>query len=189
LAGGWAFGGHVPSAAELGELYVNTDLLGRRQPLHLTTAEALAPLHARAATRAPARAEITFTRLDAGGRLPVPLCPVVDVHLRAERDGAVLVVFLPDTAEAPRPGYYTPKLRVDPRGRLLLGPDLRDQLGLAAGATVITRADTDRRVLELMAASRIEPQLDDLFDAHRRGAPALGPALGLAAAPVTAAAG
>jgi hypothetical protein len=148
-------------------------LLGRREPLHLTTAEDLASLHARAATRAPARAEVTFTRLDAGGRLPVPLCPVVDVHLRAERDGAVLMVFLPDTAEGPRPGYDTAPLRVDARGRLLLGPQLRDQLGLAAGATVITRADTDRGVLELMAASRIEPHLDDLFHAHRR---ATGPA-------------
>ena len=183
----------MPSAAELGELYLNTDLLGRRQPLQLTTAEDLAPLHARAATRAPDRAEVTFTRLDAGGRLPVPLCPIVDVHLRAERDGAVLVVFLPDTAEAPRPGYDTPKLRVDVRGRLLLGPVLRDQLGLSAGATVITCADTDRGVFELMTASRIEPQLDDLFDAHRRDTPApgsaCGPALGLAAASVTAAAG
>ena len=46
LTGSWAFGGHAPSVAELGELYLNTDLLGRRQPLHLTTAEDLAPLHA-----------------------------------------------------------------------------------------------------------------------------------------------
>lgn len=97
----------------------------------------------------------------------MPLCPVLDAQLPAERDGGVLVVFLPGGSAAPRPGYDTAPLRVDARRRLLLGPALRTQLGLAANATVIARTDTERGVLELMPASRLEPQLDGLFDTHR----------------------
>ncbi|MCZ2825986.1 MULTISPECIES: hypothetical protein [unclassified Modestobacter] len=167
LPGGWAFGGSAPSAAELNELWLNTDLLGERDQ-RAPAGDDFTPLHARAAEPAPARTELTVTKLDAKGRLPLPLCPVLDAQLPAERDGGVLVVFLPGAAAAPRPGYDTAPLRVDPRRRLLLGPALRTQLGLAADATVIARADAARGVLELMAASRVEHQLDELFDAHRR---------------------
>jgi len=169
-SGGWAFGGEAPSPAELNELWVNTDLLRRRNPLQLTAHEELAALHARAAAPAPAQAQVTFTKLDAQGRLPVPLCPLLDVHLTGERDGAVLVVFLPGAEQGPRPGYDTPRLRVDARRRLLLGAPLRAQLGLADNGTVIARFDAARSVLELMAAARVEPQLDELFDNHRRDA-------------------
>jgi hypothetical protein len=169
LPGGWAFGGTAPPA-ELNTLWLNTDLLGQRESL--PAAESFAPLHARASQPAPSRAQVTFTKLDAKGRLPVPLCPVIEGELVAERDGDVLRVFLPGAATAPRAGYDTPPLRVDARRRLLLGRPLRNQLGLPDNATVITRVDTEETVLELMAASRIEPQLDQLFDAHRREAPA-----------------
>jgi hypothetical protein len=47
---------------------------------------------------------------------------------------------------------------------------LRSPLGLADNATVISRADPERGVLELMAADRLEPHLDELFDTHRREA-------------------
>jgi hypothetical protein len=56
---------------------------------------------------------VTFTKLDAKGRLPVPLCPLVDAQPAAERDGDVLAVFLPGAPATPRPGYDTPPLRVD----------------------------------------------------------------------------
>ncbi|WP_164702958.1 hypothetical protein [Modestobacter sp. KNN46-3] len=166
-AGGWAFGGGAPSAAELTELWLNTDLLRERAQRPPAAAD-FTPLHARAADPAPARTELTFTKLDTKGRLPLPLCPVLDAQLPAERDGGVLVVFLPGGSAAPRPGYDTAPLRIDGRRRLLLGPALRAQLGLAPNATVVARTDTDRGVLELMPASRLEPQLDELFDSHRR---------------------
>jgi hypothetical protein len=78
--GAWAFGGEVPSAAELNELWLNTDLLRQRDPMQGAAHEELAALHARAAEPAPAQAQVTFTKLDAQGRLPVPLCPVLDVR-------------------------------------------------------------------------------------------------------------
>ena len=167
---GWAFGGSAPSAAELDALWLNTDLLRQRGASTAPTAEDLTPLHSGTAAPAPATTCLAFTRLDATGRLPVPQCPVLDVRLAAERDGAVLVVFLPDASGTPRPGYDTPLLRVDARRRLLLGGPMRAQLGLGDNATVVVRADADRGVLDLMAASRLEPHLDELFDAQRRDA-------------------
>ncbi|MGR7027250.1 hypothetical protein [Geodermatophilus sp. URMC 62] len=154
----------------LDQLWLNTDLLGGRGGSAAPTAQDLAPLHVRAAEPAAADTRVTFTRLDAKGRLPMPLCPVVDVQLAAERDGGVLVVFLPGADGSPRPGYNTAPLQMDSRRRLLLGGPLRAQLGLAANATVVARADAARGVLELMAASRLEARLDELFDAERRDA-------------------
>jgi hypothetical protein len=168
MPGGWAFGGTTPSAAELNTLWLNTDLLGQRDQQGLPGGDDFAPLHDRAAEPTPATTEVTITRLDAKGRLPLPSCPVLDHHLAGERDGSVLVVFLPDTDAAPRPGYDTPLLRVDARRRLLLSPVLRLKLGLAENAAVLARVDAARGVVELMAASRLEPQLNELFDAHRR---------------------
>ncbi len=171
---GWAFGGSAPSAAELDALWLNTDLLGQREASSAPTAEDFTPLHSGTAAPAPAATCLAFTRLDAKGRLPLPQCPVLDVRLAAERDGAVLVVFLPAASGAPRPGYDTPLLRVDARRRLLLNGPMRAQLGLGDNATVVVRADADRNVLEVMAASRLEPHLDELFDAHRRDASTAG---------------
>ena len=148
---GWAFGGSAPSAAELDALWLNTDLLRQRGASTAPTAEGFTPLHSGAAAPAPATTSLAFTRLDAKGRLPVPQCPLLDVRLAAERDGALLVVFLPGVSGTPRPGYDTPLLRVDARRRLLLGGQRRAQLGLGDNATVVVRADADRNVLELMA--------------------------------------
>ncbi|WP_448639410.1 hypothetical protein [Geodermatophilus sp. URMC 63] len=92
---------------------------------------------------------------------------MLDAQLPAERDGAVLVVFLPGGSATPRPGYDTAPLRVDARRRPLLGPALRTQLDLADNATIVARTDTERGGLELMPASRLAPQLDELFDSHR----------------------
>jgi hypothetical protein len=184
--GAWAFGGEVPSPSELNELWLNTDLLRQRDLMQGAAHEELAALHAGAAEPAPARAQVTFTRLDAQGRLPVPLCPVLDERLAGERDGAFLVVFLPAADRTPRPSYETPRLQVDARRRLLLGPPLRALLGLADNGTVITRFDRAQGVLELMAAARIEPQLDELFDAHRRdAAPQTVPATEMPASPAS----
>ncbi|TKJ17996.1 hypothetical protein [Blastococcus sp. CCUG 61487] len=91
LPGGWAFVGSAPSTAERNELWLNTDLLRERNQRPPGAAD-FSPLHAHAAEPAPARTELTFTKLDAKGRLPLPLCPVLDAQLPAERDGGVLVV-------------------------------------------------------------------------------------------------
>ncbi|WP_409332435.1 hypothetical protein [Trujillonella humicola] len=91
LPDGWAFGGSAPSTAELNELWLNTDLLRERNQRPPGAAD-FSPLHAHAAEPAPARTELTYTKLDAKGRLPLPLCPVLDAQLPAERDGGVLVV-------------------------------------------------------------------------------------------------
>ena len=123
-----------------------------------------------AAAPAAAPAEVTFTKLDAKGRLPVPLCPLVDTQLAAERDGDVLVVFLPGASASPRPGYDTPPLRVDARRRLLLGGPLRAQLGLPDNATVISRTDTERGVLVPIAAGLLARRRLGLYDAPRRAA-------------------
>jgi hypothetical protein len=52
-----------------------------------------------------------------------------------------------------------------PEGRTLACP--RGRVREATSTTLVTRADAARGVLELMAASRLEPQLDELFDAPR----------------------
>jgi hypothetical protein len=99
----------------------------------------LSPMHRRPQPQGARDGPVTYTRADKGGRISLPLCNYVKLDVAAERDGAVLRIFLPDATQGPRVGSATPPLRVDNKGRLLIGLALRHQLGMPDRAHIISR--------------------------------------------------
>ncbi len=54
--------------------------------------------------------------LDERGRLQPPVTVEVTCHVPAERDGAVVTVFLPGSPDAPRPNFAGAPLPLYPAG-------------------------------------------------------------------------
>ena len=104
---------------------------------------------------APA-SNLELRRICEGLRLIVPLEPMGDVTLRAQRDGQVLTIFLPDSAEAPSPGRAVAPLKLRSKGRLTLGKNLCAELGIGAGWTMLVLLDPDRRLVTLAPASALQ---------------------------------
>ena len=67
----------------------------------------LSGISALPAGMAPARSTTVLRALDSKGRLQLPVDAAADTKLPAERDGALVTVYLPGTTERPRPNYVT----------------------------------------------------------------------------------
>jgi len=110
--------------------------------------------------------------LDGKGRLMLPLEVATSARVPAERDGAVLTVFLPGAAERPRPNFTVVPLPLNARGRLTLTTGVRKAAGIPDGADVYAQIDPERRTVTLTAASRLDAALADGLDRLRAPAPA-----------------
>ncbi|MCF6506581.1 hypothetical protein E9549_04035 [Blastococcus sp. MG754426] len=130
----------------------------------------LSGMRVRPADPAAPRSNTLIRTLDAKGRLMLPLTLAAAAPAPAERDGAVLTVFLPGSAERPRPGFVVAALPLDARGRLTLTAAVRREAGIPDGADVLAVLDTDRGVITVTAASRLSAGIGDLLDGLRRPA-------------------
>ncbi len=88
------------------------------------------------AEMAAARSHTVLRALDVKGRLMLPLEVAAAARVPAERDGAVLTVFLPGSADRPRPNFAVAPLPLDARGRLTLTAGVRRAAGIPDGADV-----------------------------------------------------
>ncbi|SHN58646.1 hypothetical protein SAMN05660350_00794 [Geodermatophilus obscurus] len=104
---------------------------------------------------AVARSTNVIRALDAKGRLQLPLDADAATKLPAERDGALITVFLPGSSEQPRPGYATAALSLDARGRLTVtagGIRLLRESGSDGGGQLGHRNTAGRRFYPSAAA-------------------------------------
>ncbi|MGY1738382.1 hypothetical protein [Geodermatophilus sp. SYSU D00684] len=124
------------------------------------------------AAMAPARSNTVLRALDGKGRLMLPLEVATATRVPAERDGAVITVFLPGATDGPRPNFTAAPLPLDARGRLTLTAAVRQAVGIPDGADVYARIDPERRTVVLTAASRLTAALADAFDGLRSPSPA-----------------
>jgi hypothetical protein len=123
------------------------------------------------ADMAAARSTSVVRALDGKGRLQLPIDADAATKLPAERDGALVTVFLPDSPDQPRPNYAITALPLDARGRLTVTAGVRRQAGIPDGADVLAVVDPDRRTVTLTAASRLTAGIAELLDALRRPVP------------------
>jgi hypothetical protein len=93
--------------------------------------------------------------LDATGRMQLPIDADAAIKLPAQRNGALVTVFLPGSPERPRPNFATAALPLDARGRLTVTAGVRREARLPDGADVLAVVDPDRRTVTLTAASRL----------------------------------
>jgi hypothetical protein len=131
------------------------------------------------ADRAAVRSQAVLRTLDEKGRLQLPVTVADKCQVSAERDGAVVTVFLPGSTDRPRPDYAAASLPLYPGGRLTLSTGVRRQAGIPDRADVLAVLDPERLTVTLTAASRIDAAISDAFDALRRtpdGARTAGPA-------------
>jgi hypothetical protein len=73
----------------------------------------------------------------------------------AERDGALVTVFLPGSTGRPRLGFTAAALPLDARGRLTVTAGVRREAGIPDGADVFAVLDPDRGTVTLTPASRL----------------------------------
>jgi hypothetical protein len=106
--------------------------------------------------------------LDEKGRLQLPVTVEARCEIPAERDGAVVTVFLPGSPDAPRPNYAAAPLPLYPGGRLTLTAGIRRQAGIPHRADVIALFDEDRLTVTLTAASRVDAAVTEALDRLRR---------------------
>jgi hypothetical protein len=127
--------------------------------------------------------------LDGKGRLMLPVAVAEATTVPAERDGAVVTVFLPGSTGRPRPGFTAAALPLDARGRLTVTAGVRREAGIPDGADVFAVLDPDRGTVTLTAASRLSAGIAGLLDGLRRptAAPAT-PAVDNTACPAASAA-
>jgi hypothetical protein len=130
----------------------------------------LSGIWARSADMASARSTSVTRTLDAKGRLQLPVDADAATKLPAERDGALVTVYLPGSTEQPRPNYATNALPLDARGRLTVTAGVRREAGIPDGADVLAVLDPDRRTVTLTAASRLDAGVAGLLDGLRRPA-------------------
>jgi hypothetical protein len=123
------------------------------------------------ADMAAARSHTVMRTLDGKGRLQLPVDADAAVRLPAERDGALVTVFLPGSPDRPRPNFTTTALPLDARGRLTVTAGVRRQAGIPEGADMLAVVDPDRRTVTLTAASRLAIGIADLLEALRRPVP------------------
>jgi hypothetical protein len=121
---------------------------------------------------AAARSTTLMRTLDDKGRLQLPVDSDAATRLPAERDGALVTVYLPGSTEQPRPNYATNALPLDARGRLTVTAGVRREAGIPDGADVLAVLDRDRRTVTLTAASRVDAGVTGLLDGLRRPAAA-----------------
>jgi hypothetical protein len=126
------------------------------------------------AEMAPAGSAWVNRALDDKGRLQLPVQVECAVKLPAERDGALVTVFLPDAPEAPRPTFAVAAQPLDARGRLTLSAGLRREAGIPDSADVLAVVDPDRRTVTLTAASRLQAAITAALDGLRRSGTTLG---------------
>jgi hypothetical protein len=124
------------------------------------------------AAMAPTRSTTVLRALDGKGRLMLPLGVSTAARVPAERDGAVLTVFLPGATERPRPNFTVVPLPLDARGRLTLTSRVRHAAGIPDGADVYAQIDPERRTVTLTAASRLDAALAHGLDKLRAPSPA-----------------
>ncbi|MGY1669098.1 hypothetical protein [Geodermatophilus sp. SYSU D00710] len=123
------------------------------------------------ADMADARSHSLLRTLDDKGRLQLPVDAEAASKLPAERDGALVTVFLPGSPDTPRPNFAIAALPLDGRGRLTVTAGVRRQAGIPDAADVFAVVDPDRRTVTLTAASRLTAGIAGLLGALRRPAP------------------
>jgi len=129
--------------------------------------------------------------LDGKGRLMLPIAVAEAATVSAERDGALVTVFLPGSTGRPRPGFAAAALPLDARGRLTVTAGVRREAGIPDGADVFAVLDRDRGTVTLTAASRLSAGIAGLLDGLRRptAAPTVPAADGTGCAEASAAPG
>ncbi|MBN1092805.1 hypothetical protein JKP75_09695 [Blastococcus sp. TML/M2B] len=132
----------------------------------------LSGIWAQSVDMAAASSATLMRTLDAKGRLQLPVDVDAATRLPAERDGALVTVYLPGSPDQPRPNYATNALPLDARGRLTVTAGVRREAGIADGADVLAVLDRDRRTVTLTAASRVDAGVTGLLDGLRRPAAA-----------------
>ena len=90
------------------------------------------------------------------------------VRLPAQREHAVLTVFLPGATGAPSPGRCVAPLALAAGGRLTLGQNVCAELGLSPGTIVAVVLDPQRRTLSICAASLLNDAVRAGVDAARQ---------------------
>jgi bifunctional DNA-binding transcriptional regulator/antitoxin component of YhaV-PrlF toxin-antitoxin module len=138
----------------------------------------LAGMWALPADPAAPRSHELIRALDDKGRLMLPSAVAEAATVPAERDGALVTVFLPGSTGRPRPGFTAAALPLDARGRLTLTVGVRREAGIPDGADVLAVLDTDRGVVTVTAASRLSAGIADLLDGLRRPAAAASTSAG-----------
>lgn len=124
------------------------------------------------AAMAAARCNTVLRALDGKGRLMLPLEVAAAARVPAERDGALITVFLPGASDGPRPNLAVAPLPLDARGRLTVTAGVRRAAGIPDGADVYAHIDPERQTVTLTAASRLSGALTEAFDALRSSSPA-----------------
>lgn len=119
---------------------------------------------------APVRGHALLRTLDSKGRLQLPVTRASAAMLPAERDGALVVVFLPGADRTPRAGFTATPLPLDARGRHTLTAGVRAAAGIADRADLLAYLDRDARTVTITAASRLDTALAAALDILRRTA-------------------
>ena len=82
----------------------------------------------------PAARHELIPALDGKGRLRLPIAVAEAARVPAERDGALVTVFLPGRGR-PRPGFAAAALPLEARGRLTVTTEIRREVGIPDGPT------------------------------------------------------
>jgi hypothetical protein len=98
----------------------------------------------------------------------LPVAVAEGTTVPAERDDAVVTVFLPGSTGRPRPGLTAAALPLDARGRLTVATGVRREAGIPDGADVFAVLDPDRGTVTLTAPSRLSAGIAGLIDGLRR---------------------
>jgi hypothetical protein len=106
--------------------------------------------------RAPLRSHVLIRALDSKGRLQLPITPRQAERLPAQRESAVITVFLPGSPTGPRPGFTTVAQQLDARGRLTLTAGLRREAGIGDGADLLAHHDPKAQTVTLVAAGHLD---------------------------------
>ena len=105
----------------------------------------LSGIWAMPADMANARSHSVLRTLDDKGRLQLPIATQAASKLPAERDGALVTVFLPGSPDAPRPNLAITALPLDGRGRLTVTAGVRRQAGIPDAAALTRGRASPRR--------------------------------------------
>jgi hypothetical protein len=135
-----------------------------------------------AAAASPQTSLIDIRTVDDKLRLSLPLTASAVTRVRAERDGAVLTVYLDreglhGPAEEATPTTTPASVRVvaplamGTKGRLTLGKAVCAELGVGAGSQMIVKLDPTGTVLRICAAALLDTAVEDALDRYTATAP------------------